>query len=628
MSSMGLGRPPLIYPTPLEDSSATSSGVAQSPPLGRVTSPILSKYKQRRLKKSKHLGRKAPQKEQAKKQDHAKEVPKLVFVKDSEEYKLHLIRKIFLPKVRLDASIKDYLPALTSSGTVDIELYCFIGLLFKNFINEWYFKITESDEFISEVVDVVAHITRNLETRVRKINMGDLLLDTIPFILENHRKFYTYCLENLDSQYIQCSTMEEAFDDMNNHPALSRRFQQREDRPDSHETGDYNLTLNDGYYSEAHSKTTTEVRKELEKNYLGLLAKGSLALLLPAEITESDMARLFIRSVMSNVVLRILTDTLSEPDIIYSMLIKTFKSMKPPSGPLETHLQNPLSLKMRIVSFFGKFSHLIAYSTSTGSSRKKSETPSPPVVDRYIFRFLNNLFCFSLENPVLFVIVKYFSLWFLSYNIQEIRNVQKMKERTKSTSSNFSLGSNEASPGLLQASVNTIINSHLFAIKINKILYNLFEKLIVQKYFESDLFISSLIKVARNMIFPNDDAMGPPRKIPNKQEIEDMKVELFNLMKENTPYWLKLVLFNEMGSEVQLEAGAVFDDEEDDFEILSRFKTLIKSKTDLKFHNFIESLKYQKYNKLLIYNLMDQLFLVLFPELKNLTPSMLENSHV
>jgi sorting nexin-19 len=61
------------------------------------------------------------------------------------------------------------LPALTSSANVDLELYALIALIFRDFVYKWYGQITNDVAFVQEVVTVVAHVTRALEERLRKV---------------------------------------------------------------------------------------------------------------------------------------------------------------------------------------------------------------------------------------------------------------------------------------------------------------------------------------------------------------------------------------------------------------------------------------------------------------------------
>ena len=61
------------------------------------------------------------------------------------------------------------LPALTSSTNVDLELYALVAVIFRDFVHKWYGQITSDTAFVDEVVTVVAHVTRALEERLRKV---------------------------------------------------------------------------------------------------------------------------------------------------------------------------------------------------------------------------------------------------------------------------------------------------------------------------------------------------------------------------------------------------------------------------------------------------------------------------
>jgi sorting nexin-19 len=63
------------------------------------------------------------------------------------------------------------LPALTSSPNVDLELYALIAVIFRDFVHKWYGQITSDTAFVDEVVTVVAHVTRALEERLRKVTL-------------------------------------------------------------------------------------------------------------------------------------------------------------------------------------------------------------------------------------------------------------------------------------------------------------------------------------------------------------------------------------------------------------------------------------------------------------------------
>lgn len=82
--------------------------------------------------------------------------------------------------------IDELLPPLTSSNEVDLQLYGIISVIIKEFVQTWYSKITPDHVFVNEVIQVIAHCTRALEQRLRKIDLEGLLLDEIPGLLDEH----------------------------------------------------------------------------------------------------------------------------------------------------------------------------------------------------------------------------------------------------------------------------------------------------------------------------------------------------------------------------------------------------------------------------------------------------------
>lgn len=82
--------------------------------------------------------------------------------------------------------IEEVLPPLTSSNAVDLQLYAIISVIIKDFVQTWYSKITPDHVFVNEVISIIAHCTRALEQRLRKVDLEALLLDEMPELLEDH----------------------------------------------------------------------------------------------------------------------------------------------------------------------------------------------------------------------------------------------------------------------------------------------------------------------------------------------------------------------------------------------------------------------------------------------------------
>ena len=75
---------------------------------------------------------------------------------------------------------------MTSRNDVDLQLYAFLAIILRDFVQSWYGKITTDEVFVAEIVHTIAHCTRALEQRFRKVDLESLLLDQIPDILDKH----------------------------------------------------------------------------------------------------------------------------------------------------------------------------------------------------------------------------------------------------------------------------------------------------------------------------------------------------------------------------------------------------------------------------------------------------------
>lgn len=82
--------------------------------------------------------------------------------------------------------IEDLLPPLTSSNEVDLQLYALIAIVIRDHVWSWYAKITSDHDFVDEVIRIIAHCTRELEQRFRKVDLEALLLDEIPALVDAH----------------------------------------------------------------------------------------------------------------------------------------------------------------------------------------------------------------------------------------------------------------------------------------------------------------------------------------------------------------------------------------------------------------------------------------------------------
>lgn len=103
-----------------------------------------------------------------------------------------LVRRVLCPQQAGDRAratpppIDELLPPLTSRNDVDLQLYAIIAIVIRDFVQMWYNKITPDEAFVEEVVAIIAHCTRALEQRLRKVDVESLLLDELPELFDRH----------------------------------------------------------------------------------------------------------------------------------------------------------------------------------------------------------------------------------------------------------------------------------------------------------------------------------------------------------------------------------------------------------------------------------------------------------
>ena len=95
------------------------------------------------------------------------------------------------------APVNELLPPLTSSNEIDLQLYAILAVILKEFVYAWYSKITPDHIFVEEVIQIIAHCTRSLEQRIRRVDLEALLLDELPQLVDTHVK----CTYRMYSMY-------------------------------------------------------------------------------------------------------------------------------------------------------------------------------------------------------------------------------------------------------------------------------------------------------------------------------------------------------------------------------------------------------------------------------------------
>ncbi|KAL9124187.1 MAG: hypothetical protein Q9217_006460 [Psora testacea] len=197
----------------------------------------------------------------------------------SDRAPITLIRRILCPPTHStadkDRPIDEFLPPLTSSNEVDLQLYAIIAIVVKDLVYSWYGKITPDQSFVEEVVRIIAHCTRALESRLRSVDLESLILDEVPELLERHVHAYRVSYESFQREGSLSTDPRVIYHNLNPHPAL-------EPIPDD---------------------STVEEQSKNEAVYRQLLVQGALAILLPTEDLENACLRTLVADVIAEPIL-------------------------------------------------------------------------------------------------------------------------------------------------------------------------------------------------------------------------------------------------------------------------------------------------------------------------------------
>ncbi|KAL2129119.1 hypothetical protein VTI74DRAFT_8196 [Chaetomium olivicolor] len=219
----------------------------------------------------------------------------------SDKATAFLIRRILCPQQAdkgksSPVSIEGLLPPLTSRNDVDLQLYALIAINLREYVQNWYAKITPDETFVAEILQIIAHITRALEQRLRKVDLESLLFDELPELLDKHITAYRVAHDPIAQPPVKTDPRE-IYHSLCPLPALSPV-----PKPEVPES--------------------VAVQAENEATYRQLLVSAFLAILLPTEDLENGCLTTLVGQILSELIIgNAVANKLSEPWLIWELLI-------------------------------------------------------------------------------------------------------------------------------------------------------------------------------------------------------------------------------------------------------------------------------------------------------------------
>ncbi|ESX03057.1 hypothetical protein KL918_002168 [Ogataea parapolymorpha] len=348
--------------------------------------------------------------------------------RDSPEYLQKLIAELYGVQ-------QESLPAFTSSSTVDNELHALVGLFLRQFVLGWYKNVAfdENGEFLNEIVALIAHLTRDLQQRCLRIDWSQLLLDDLFVVLGKHMEALREAKTRVGTKF----SIQDENELIANYLSLNGHFAIQLDTP------------------------------ERERQYMQVLVKKLMKMMLPNEEAESNLSRMFAETIFGDLILRNVVENLTDNFMLWNM-IKAVSEASSRRPKTKRPFFEQLSAGSRQVG------HIVAYCTSVFSSKPAPQT----LVTQYaVFPFINRLVHFSNRYPLAHVVVT-------------------------------------TTAALLQKSK-----------KFNHLCSNVLNNLIYNRLLTSET-ISSAVRALRHIMFPTDEYFNTtPRYVPQTtQELEEIKL--------------------------------------------------------------------------------------------------------
>lgn len=136
---------------------------------------------------------------------------------------ISLAKRLLFPTLTTNA-LPPLLATPSTPPELTAELYDFIALALRAFVNPWWTKITRYDkEFLPEITRIVTVVVRSLEERVLATDLSPLVYHDIPIIITQHYTDYRNAASKLSTSYASggALSLPQLFHQLQPHMAVS-----------------------------------------------------------------------------------------------------------------------------------------------------------------------------------------------------------------------------------------------------------------------------------------------------------------------------------------------------------------------------------------------------------------------
>ncbi|KAJ2909539.1 hypothetical protein GGI21_001782 [Coemansia aciculifera] len=175
---------------------------------------------------------------------------------------------------------------VTTSTKVNQSVSRLISLVMRDFVQEWYEKVTDDREFLDEVLAQLVLVVNEVEKRCRQIDWVQFILFEAPDIVHLHVKDSHQCMARLGTVYVgRATSIEAIFQSMQPHVALT-------------------------------------MAADSELAYLRRLSSELLLVLMPPEAQNDEIVHHLLREILACAVLRNVVDAVADPNTLNEGIIR------------------------------------------------------------------------------------------------------------------------------------------------------------------------------------------------------------------------------------------------------------------------------------------------------------------
>ncbi|KAJ1834246.1 hypothetical protein LPJ63_002091 [Coemansia sp. RSA 2711] len=175
---------------------------------------------------------------------------------------------------------------IKSSATTNALVSRLVSLIVRDFVQSWYEKISDDQEFLGQVAGQMSQVTGELEKRCRRVDWVRFVLLELPQVVHLHVRDAQQCTARLGTVYVGRETSIEAmFQSMQPHAALTQAA-------------------------------------DSELMYLRQLANEMLRVFMPTEAQSDEAVHHLLREILACAVLRNVVDALADPSTLNEGIIR------------------------------------------------------------------------------------------------------------------------------------------------------------------------------------------------------------------------------------------------------------------------------------------------------------------